>query len=40
MTSYFAGSHVYAVFQRVRGDLMAGFVFPGMHLETKAVAVI
>ena len=42
---------VYEVFQRVRSELMAGhlpastsvivagFVFPGMHLETKAVAV-
>jgi 2-iminobutanoate/2-iminopropanoate deaminase len=53
MTTYFAGNHeeVYEVFQRVRGELMAGhlpastsvvvagFVFPGMHLETKVVAV-
>jgi len=47
-----AGSTVYPLFQQVRAELMgdnlpastsvmvAGFVFPGMHLETKVVAVI
>ena len=43
---------MYPLFQQVRAELMgdnlpastsvmvAGFVFPGMHLETKVVAVI
>jgi hypothetical protein len=47
-----AGSTVYPLFQQVRTELtgdnlpastsvvVAGFVFPGMHLETKVVAVI